>query len=355
MHKGIPMKELAAELQRQLDTKTDYVADTRRMSVATVKGETGFGGATALAIDDPDGLAEYVVSDYCHGQIAERVQIPKRFYDRLREDHPDLYDSVVNALWSREPQTRLVRTLDGRARAFLSDRYHRIDNVDIMEVVWPILREIKGVEVKSCALTERKMYIKVSFPSIRKRLTRRVGDTLQAGLEVSNSEVGAGRFSIAPWTLKLDCLNGMTHTEYGEGRTHLGAAQEEGRVSWSDETLRAADEAFKLEVRDIVSQVATQASFDALVEDMRWLPQFRVEGDPPAIVEKLADRHDLTDGERSSVLQHLIEGGDLSAWGYVNAVTRAASDVEDYDRSSELERLGGAMASEDGPLVAVLS
>jgi len=47
--------------------------------------------------------------------------------------------------------------------------------------------------------------------------------------------------------------------------------------------------------------------------------------------------------EQSSVLRHLIEGGDLSRWGLANAVTRAAADVESYDRSTELEAIGGAV------------
>ena len=33
----------------------------------------------------------------------------------------------------------MVRTLDGKARAFLSDRYHRIDNEQIAEAVLPVL------------------------------------------------------------------------------------------------------------------------------------------------------------------------------------------------------------------------
>lgn len=31
----------------------------------------------------------------------------------------------------------------------------------------------------------------------------------------------------------------------------------------------------------------------------------------------------------------------MSAWGLANAVTRAAQDVESYDRSQELEAVGG--------------
>jgi hypothetical protein len=40
-------------------------------------------------------------------------------------------------------------------------------------------------------------------------------------------------------------------------------------------------------------------------------------------------------------MRHLIEGGDLSAWGLGNAITRSAQDVDSYDRATELEAVGG--------------
>jgi hypothetical protein len=59
------------------------------------------------------------------------------------------------------------------------------------------------------------------------------------------------------------------------------------------------------------------------------------------VVAATARRLTLTEGEKSSVLQHLIRGGDLSAWGLANAVTRTADDAADYDRVTELEAAGG--------------
>ena len=41
------------------------------------------------------------------------------------------------------------------------------------------------------------------------------------------------------------------------------------------------------------------------------------------------------------MLGYLIEGGDLTRYGLSNAVTRYSQDVEDYDRASWLEELGG--------------
>jgi hypothetical protein len=59
------------------------------------------------------------------------------------------------------------------------------------------------------------------------------------------------------------------------------------------------------------------------------------------VVEATARRLALTDGEKGSVLQHPVRGGDPSAWGLANAVTRTAEDAADDDRATELEAAGG--------------
>ena len=65
--------------------------------------------------------------------------------------------------------------------------------------------------------------------------------------------------------------------------------------------------------------------------------------DPVKTVAVLANRYGLNEPERTGVLQHLIEGHDLSAYGLVNAVTHFSQEVGDYDRATEFESLGGKL------------
>ena len=60
----------------------------------------------------------------------------------------------------------MIRTLDGTARAFLSDRYRRIDNYEIATTVFPIIGAMEGASIESCELTDSRMYIKVVNPRI---------------------------------------------------------------------------------------------------------------------------------------------------------------------------------------------
>lgn len=57
----------------------------------------------------------------------------------------------------------------------------------------------------------------------------------------------------------------------------------------------------------------------------------------------LAQRFALTESERSGVLRGMVEGGELSGYGLVNAVTDYSQRVEDYDRATDLEVLGGRL------------
>jgi ribonucleoside-diphosphate reductase alpha chain len=115
------------------------------------------------------------------------------------------------------------------------------------------------------------------------------------------------------------------------------------RSLFSDQTLALDDEAFFAMVFDIVKGAAGAVAFQGIVERMRELAGIKPGGDPVKAVERLGKREHVSEGERTSILTHLIEGGDLSAWGYLNAVTRSAQDIESYDRATDLERLGGQM------------
>jgi hypothetical protein len=79
---------------------------------------------------------------------------------------------------------------------------------------------------------------------------------------------------------------------------------------------------------------------------MQELAAIRPQGAPDKVIEVFAKRNDLTGKESGSMLAALIEGADLSAWGYINALTQTARDVEDADRQVELEKLAGNLTSD---------
>ena len=77
-------------------------------------------------------------------------------------------------------------------------------------------------------------------------------------------------------------------------------------------------------------------------------------GDNPVkTVEVLGDKYILNKTERATILRHFIMSNDYTAFGLVNAVTRSSQDISDYNRATELERLGGTILDESVKLSKV--
>ena len=238
----------------------------------------------------------------------------------------------------------MVRTMDGNARAFLSDRYRPLDNFDLATAVLPKLRDT-FCEVKSSELTESRFYVQ----AVTDRVTAEVGrgDVVQAGMVISNSEVGLGSVKVEPLVFRLVCLNGMIVADSSIRKYHVDRRGQEfdlldgAAEFYRDETRKLDDRSFFAKVQDVVEATLDQVKFGRIVERLQEAAERRIEGDPVKVVEVTAKRADLSEGEQRSVLRYLIEGGDLSQWGLTNAVTRTAEDAESYDRAVELERVGG--------------
>jgi len=235
----------------------------------------------------------------------------------------------------------MLRTLDGTARAFLNNRYRRIDHMELLQAALPILGEIPGVRFESCRITEDRMYIKAVNPRLRTEVSP--GDIVQAGVVISNSETGQGAVNIQPLIFRLVCLNGMTVNDAGTRRNHVGraSAADENYQLYTDKTLQADDKAFLLKVQDTVRAVVDEAVFGKVVDMMRGAKDARMNTtDIPAVVKLAAKDFKITDDEGEGVLNHFIADRDYTLYGLANAVTRQSQDAEDYDRASKLESVG---------------
>ena len=88
------------------------------------------------------------------------------------------------------------------------------------------------------------------------------------------------------------------------------------------------------------------STFTLTVDKMRTAMSIKTGDNPVQTVEVLGDRYVLNKLERASILRHFIMGNDYSHFGLVNAVTRSSQDVQDYNRATELERIGGTLLDE---------
>ena len=346
---GRSLVDLAMELKRQLATKRDLVLPTTLLQC-----RTGEGGNLRLIVDANSHTgfsgAEYGVTNLARRQLADKLKIPFAYFERMRESQPDLLDHNVNTWLQADGDRRLIRTLDGEVRAVLSERYRRLDNFELADDLFPILLRLEGARFESVELTETKMYLKVVTPRVTFEVAP--GDIVQAGVVVTNSEVGCGTLSVQPFVYRLVCKNGLIASDFALRKTHLGrslASEEESLTVFKDDTLAADDRAFFLKVRDVVEAAVSEATFRQVAMKLQKTRDIRLNRNLMETVEVLANRYSFNDTERAGVLRHLIGGGDLSGYGLVNAVTHYSQDVNDYDRATEFEALGGKLIELTAP------
>lgn len=370
MKTELSLTELAREIERQNNSKEDFVVPTDKLTVIPNRADEG---PLAFSFETPKAQAKkgqrqtvervFEMNRYTLQQTAQHVKAPMPFVEMMlggTKREREALAEVFSARLNDHPAPRMVRTMadpqgNAYARAFLSDRYRRLDNYDLASAVLPVLSQLNGLRVESSAVTEERMYLKAIWPDMtfdvgetRDNKGRKVNDIVQAGIVVSNSEVGAGALRVEPLLFRLVCVNGMIAADSSVKKHHVGRASineaETGDAFelYSEGTLALDDAAFFGKVVDTTRAVLTdRGKFGAIVSRFLAAKDEQVTGHVQAAVEVLQRRTGLSDEEGGGILGHLIKGGDLSKFGVVNAITRYSQDVTSYTRATELERLGG--------------
>lgn len=332
MKKGKTIQELAMEIQRQQEAKRDFLIPSNKITafVNSDKVEIGFG-----IKDNDEELFTAPLTYNGHIQLGGFCDIPKKYYD-LMLSHPSLLATNLQHWLERSSGKRMVRSLDGQVRAFLSDKYRRLDNFDLAQNVLPMLLNAQA-EIDSCEITDNKLYIKALTHKVQGEV--KPGDVVSAGVLITNSETGHGSLSVKPLIYRLVCKNGMVADDFAMRKYHAGKHTDMEQIEFSNETIKADDKAFWLKVRDLVKFSLDSVTFEQIVESMRESTHRKIE-EPTKAIELITKKYNLGESEQKNVLTHLIQGGDLTSWGLANAVTRMAQDVPSYDRSVELETIG---------------
>lgn len=353
MKAGMSLEALLTEVQRQNEVKRDFTTSTED-NVRMVECEDLPNGVAVVMLKD--GAAElerFAVSEQAHKQIAARLNIPSRYYLRLLADHRDLVVHQVNALFEREPAARLFRTLDGTLRAFLSDRYLRLDNNDVLEQTLPAI--VKGeleTQLLSTNVGENKMHMKVLFTGdeLAHEVTSRTKDgstrIIKPGFRMSNSETGQGTLAIEGFFYDGYCLNGCVFGKidaFSFKRTHLGGRLIEG-VDFevlSDQSRELEDKAIISQVSDVMTALANPEFAQKMVTRLRATTETGDVQSPIGAVDLAVKELDLREDEKETILTTFIEDRDYSQWGLASAITQVANkETTSYERACELENVG---------------
>ena len=373
------LQDLASMLQDQQGRKLDVVA-----SATAIRSE---GGLLVVEGSEPEITEEgvtqsdgrYRPTDVCDGGISAKLGIPVQYLKRMRADAPDLYDANVNGwlhgrYWpaTPDPDSELIadRPADHRkfllrcfrgddggegiARAFMSDSYKIIDNLDALTAALDGVKQAGvPIEIDGCDLTDRRMYVRVTCEQVRALApvllegyrspygggTGTENPVVFGGFVISNSEVGQGGFTVTPRLVVQVCRNGMTMTRDALSQYHIGSKMEEGVIRWSEDTRQKNLELVTAQARDAVAAFLDTGYIEAKIRELEGKAGAAVR-EPEKVVQEVAKQLAFSEEQTNSVLAHFIQGGQLTAGGVMQAVTAAAQGHEDADAAFDMEAAG---------------
>lgn len=357
---------LAAEIERVAKTKQDIIVPASKFRMMP---------GTELSVDSVLGSqALYEVGAVAHEQLGEKLGIPRAYYKRMLAENPWLLKENVNAWLGTNGKNHLLRTLDGRVRAVMSDSYLCLDNYDLFYNAIVAIQESKATLLKA-DLTEEHMYIRAIAPDFRERIDRQLGgnelgvghhirpdwrgegepdaDEVCPLLTIRNSEVGRGGLSVTAGFFRFVCSNGANISK-DLSKIHLGERQSEG-LYVSSETRQLKDSAFWSEVKDACKAVFNPEKFREMVALMNNAARTEL-ADPVEAVNAVVTNYGMSDDTKQNILNSLIAGGDTTVWGLLNAVTFQGHGAEgsgDVEGSMAFQNIGGDLLTRAPELVAV--
>lgn len=295
--------------------------------------------------------------------LASSLNVPIAYTRRIHANRLDLFDYNINGwlhgfdkVYPPDRRKFLLRILrdapgayTGTVRAWLSDSYKTIDNLDVL------LASLKGMQNSldqrvdiTADVTDTRMVIRVTVPSVEveaRQLLRnyrapdgglgREVPQVCAGLVITNSEVGKGAFNIIPRMMVRVCSNGLVIAKDSLRKVHAGAKLDEGIVRASDETQQRVLDLITSQTADAVRTFLSRDYLTRKVDELTNLADAPVTDAQPTI-ERVSKGVGFSKEQAAGILGSFITGGDLSAGGVMNAIT-AYAQTQDGDTAYEME------------------
>jgi hypothetical protein len=297
---------------------------TTRLPLFQYVIEEGTGGALVpfRAPDQPQEPTLYL-GPHAHDQLLSRLDFAKKTYDRLPEKL-----NIVNLNWLIQnyyTKDALLRCQDGnKIRALLTSDFEPFDNLELLNILEPFCQD---AEVKYYFNDDATIHVSVIWPRTTEEV--KVGDVVQRGIHISNSEIGVRSVTIAAFLYRLKCSNGMVGYDGGGIRRfrHVG---DSGKLR--DQVKAAIDETH-LESTKILAQF--KASIDKAIDA------------PIEYLERIAKdkTNDMTQEDFKAALDAFMLEPDGNLFGVTNAITRAAQWYRGEDKY-HLERVGTKVLAE---------
>lgn len=358
MKTGITLHEMATKLAATQEAKADYVGSTEKL-YARPDGKIEIDG---VLNENFDGAQGFDVTNHAKRQIEQWAGLPAGYADKCPSE---LWAINVNHWLKSTPANRMLRTLNPNPylgitnptlRAFLSDLFRIVDNYDYFEAIYPKIQKHAdegNLKIDSINVTPRKFYFKAHLENVDEVILKpehTIGEghnhyfRVRPAIEFGNGEIGGAAISVALGVYDDSCTNLAVFRSNAFKRNHIGKAQADTEM-WkllSTSTQELSNKALLAQIADYAEAGLDRTSelFNDTCNLCREKLGLEVKR-PEATMQLVTEQFNLSQAEGEGVLAALLQRGDMSVFGIQAAVTQHSQEVEDYDRASELEEIGG--------------
>jgi len=373
------LANMVKELDRQKASKHDFIADSRSLEVI-VQNDSTNNPVLCLAPktaqvgewfpDGPVPLGYDAIAQLGHRSSAVKGGVPTRWLRNLLKEHPDECARHLSELLVLTSRKRLIRCLDNRVRAFLSNRYKIWDHYDFAFAALDTARAFGG-EVLEAQLTDKHMRLKMTTKetwdivhttrssddgnwyagalgnqTLLNRVAARRWDDLPGGpdtvtplVTIEHSETGHGGLNIKLGILAGICFN-LATVQHVVRERHLGGEIDEGVLS--DEARSADSEAVRLKARDYITTAFEPERFKALIAEIKASQTDEIAA-PAAAVDNAMKALSIGENKRDELLAYFIRDYEPTRFGLAQAVGRLAQDTDNPDEATRLEEAAGEL------------
>lgn len=344
--------QILTEIERRKKDKRDFVGDTRKVRVQEADGEV------VLRVEGVESLYGFTTTG--RNQLADAAGIPRQFFNLLAADkrHKAELGRLSTHLLHADPATRLIRTLDGKVRAVLSNSYRALDNADLFFLAADEFQKA-GAEIWEGRLSDDSFRLYAVAPGISGEVHDDVrhnpnwspgvhwsadekggGDRHVAAVQISNSETGGGALRVRPATLRLVCAN-WNVWDQSLTQIHLGKKQEE--QGWlSADTKRLEDRVIWSKVRDVIQTAFDPKKFEKIIAELNGAKAEEV-ADPVKAVEAAVEFAGLPVGSLDAIRAKFVKEKDFTRYGLVQAVTFQSHDAKEDEEKNLYDDAGAKL------------
>lgn len=373
-----------ADLKRMKETARDYIVPSGRLHARAEDGSGDIKAAFMLREGPLAGTSmDFTIAKIAHEQFGDKLGIPGNYYRKMLDVAPGLLVNNLNYWLQFNPQNIMLRTVDGRIRAALSDRYRALDDYDLLFHAVDVGRGM-GAVVQRLDLSEERFFFRMVLPDFAAKITGRGeqlgergkffssgyrmdngqwgmmddddpnGDWVFPAIIGSNSEVGRGKLIVDLSMMRVTCRNYITVSKTIH-RVHLGE-RIEGGFELSADTREAKDKSIWLEVRDLIKAAFNEDTFKAMVKQANDA-QAAVLVDPIEAVDVVVATYGIDEADRDELLKELISprwevNPGITLWGLSQALTTLAHE-KNLNEGYALEQAGGDLLTRGKELVKV--